>query len=167
MFDGDPKKDYKSEFRKMYEKSKEWASIRANSPRNLFRFLFNTLENVGTSIEVFGLAFAIPSDGVTLAYAEFGYGVTTVGVFGNAIIDVYDGRFGSASLSIGKHFVSAGLSRVINRASGGVTDKVILDATSKFYENYVIPRIGENILGPVESFQRIEYKLDNNFLLIK
>lgn len=104
-------------------------------------------------------------DPIPLTYAEFGFNINTVGVYGNAFIDAWDGRYGSAVMSIGKHYAFHGLGRGIDKVSGGLTDRLILDGFSKFYENYVIPRVGESILGPTETFQRIEYKIDNNYNL--
>lgn len=162
---GDPPKDWKKYWSNKLEEAKRWAALRVSSPRNAFRFFFNSFETVGTTMEVTGLALAPFTEGITIAYTELGFIVNSVGVLGNFTIDMYDGQFGSGILSIGKHIVFAGLGRAIDKASGGLTDKLILEGTSKIYENYIIPKVGENILPSVETFKRIEYKMDNNYNL--
>lgn len=165
---GDPKKDYKSEFRRMYERSKEWASIRTSSPRNFLRWTFNTIEYIGTSIEVIGLAGIPFSEGATAAYVQFGFSVNTVGVFGNSLIDIYDGRVGSATLQVGKHFAFYGLGKVINKATYGLTDKWVLDVVTYGYDKIITPYMQEPLNNKFQTFERIEYQkpLKTNQLFI-
>src|SRR5690606_1167997 len=71
----------------------EWASLRTSSPRNMLRFTFNTIETIGTTMEVVGLVGAPFSEGATLAYTQLGFYINSIGVYGNAIIDLYDGQY--------------------------------------------------------------------------
>ncbi|WP_026711072.1 RHS repeat-associated core domain-containing protein [Flavobacterium filum] len=157
---GDPKKDYKTWFK---NKLKELDRIVSSSPRNALRFYFNTVENVGTAIEVGALVAAPFTEGASLTILPSAFQINTVGVIGNSMIDIYDGKLGAASMRLTKHFAFLGLGRALNKMSYGFVDKYILELHIFMYDKFIIPIIGNSILDSRSYFTPIEYKFDNNF----
>lgn len=140
---------------------KDWIHLRFSSPRNTLRFSFNIIQNVGEGMEMLGFGFSKFTGGGSAALlSTSGFLVNSTGAVGNSVIDLYDGRGGSAFLSLGKHFAFAGLTKTASTLTGGNSDEFALEIIMLFYNKYVLPNVGQNYINdnPNSIFERIEYK---------
>src|SRR5690606_25562146 len=99
------------------------------------------------------------SEGATLAYTQLGFYINSIGVYGNAIIDLYDGQYGSAISSVIRHHVFYGFGKLANKASGGLVDELIMQYMLYSYDKIIVPIMGNNYIqnNPNSTFERIEY----------
>lgn len=122
--------------------------------------MFNHYETVGFGLEMGGLGYSLYSEGGSLTVSGFGLILNGIGVGGNSLIDLYDGRMGAGAIRVAKFGFFFGLGKGVNAASYGVVDKFLMESFSLFYDNFVSDKMINTMVDSRTLFTPIEYEFN-------
>lgn len=103
------------------------------------RYTFDTVEEIGGTMELIGTVGAVFTEGGTLPLAGWGAQISTYGFMGNITLDLVNKDFDAAGYRALKFSASLGAGKAIEKYVPYNTAQTLLKSSKSYMETYVMP----------------------------